>query len=262
MECSICFEREQFTALRYIGNTTIYQCKKCGVVFVDPSPNDIIESYNQEKISPSTYYQETKEEDRKSFKRLLKHSIGKKLLDIGCNIGTLMLEAKEQGMEVKGIEINKIAVKIAEDKGLIIHHNTFENESFDLYDTLVMSDFLEHTIDPNEIIKKAYKMLNNQGRLIITTPNWDSSSRKVLKWDWPHFKPKEHLFYFNKQNIQMLLKNNKFKIILCTNYSRHRNLKTLIEKSPIKLLKKLIPNLNLTLRIQTGEMIIVGEKIE
>ena len=47
----------------------------------------------------------------------------------------------------------------------------------------------------------------------IVTPDVGSISRYLLGNSWFHFKPREHLFFFNKKTMRSLLENNGFEVV-------------------------------------------------
>src|SRR5205085_2132439 len=51
------------------------------------------------------------------------------------------------------------------------------------------------------------------GILAITTPDFNSMTRKIFKEKWMGFKEPEHLFYFTRENLISLLKSRGFKIL-------------------------------------------------
>jgi len=72
------------------------------------------------------------------------------------------------------------------------------------FDVITMCDYIEHVRDPRHTLELARGLLRPGGSLAITTPDAGSPSRRVLGTGWTHYKI-EHLFYFNKRNLERLL---------------------------------------------------------
>jgi hypothetical protein len=86
-----------------------------------------------------------------------------------------------------------------------------------------MRHFLEHSRNPNRILKKAYNLLNENGVLFLTLPNMASLPALLFRGSWQWVNPPSHLFYFNPKSIKKLLATLDFKImtIQCTKGPAH-----------------------------------------
>ena len=151
------------------------------------------------------------------------------LLDVGCNIGTLLEVAQKRGWNAQGIDINKEAIEEAKKNNLNVECTTIENIK-EMFDVIIMNDFIEHVSDPNDTIKRAKALLKEQGLLFIVTPDIDTITFKILQKHWFHLKPKEHIYYFTKETITKMLKNNGFTLIERRYRGRYRNISTILEK--------------------------------
>ncbi|MCX7973230.1 MAG: class I SAM-dependent methyltransferase [Candidatus Aminicenantes bacterium] len=139
-------------------------------------------------------------------------SPGKKLLEIGSAAGFFLHFAQKMGWQVTGVEHIPEAVKYARKTfNLLIYEGSFEeveiNEKFDL---VVLLDVIEHFIDPVFCLKKAFKLLKSGGIIFISTPNYNSLSRRFLGKGWAVLSPADHLFYFTKTTLKLLLNKTGF----------------------------------------------------
>ena len=161
-------------------------CENCKFIHVMPIPTEdnLLNLYKNEffqKIKPDDIKKEDLESeywkttyDDKLFS--VENFLGKlgRFLDIGCGSGSLLLRAKELGWEVFGIEPSQIAAKHAENKGLSIIEDFFQNMDFSSlgkFDVIHMKNLLEHTSSPVKILEKCKSILSDQGILIIEVPN-------------------------------------------------------------------------------------------
>jgi 2-polyprenyl-3-methyl-5-hydroxy-6-metoxy-1,4-benzoquinol methylase len=120
---------------------------------------------------------------RKILKILDKRPKGK-LLDVGCVDGTFISELKEQGWEVAGIELQQHLVDKAKANGLrVVCHNAqlpffdFANEKFDV---VIAGEIIEHMINDDLFLHNCFNVLNDDGILILTTPNLHYSYNRAM----------------------------------------------------------------------------------
>jgi ubiquinone/menaquinone biosynthesis C-methylase UbiE len=97
-----------------------------------------------------------------------------KLLDVGCGRGALA-HFLNSDFELYGVDISKNAIneanKVYNDaKQIDLDKDElpFDNDFFDI---AVALDVIEHVFDPLSVISKLYRCLNNDGQLILSTPN-------------------------------------------------------------------------------------------
>lgn len=98
---------------------------------------------------------------------------GSKVLDVGCNDGTLMEMLKKKGCSVVGIEFASNLVELCRHKGLEVYEMDIQKgirpEKFDY---IVLGDILEHykPAEIGKIIENCRLMLGSGGKLVITVP--------------------------------------------------------------------------------------------
>jgi SAM-dependent methyltransferase len=215
------------------NNFEIIMCENCKFIHVVPIPtdDDLLNLYKNQffqKIKPNDIEKEDLESeywkttyDDKLFSA--KNFLGKSghFLDIGCGSGSLLLRAKELGWEVFGIEPSQIAAKYAENKGLSIIEDFFQNIDFSSlgkFDVIHMKNLLEHTPSPVKILEKCKSILSDQGILIIEVPNdfnpLQDIAQKILNKPMYWIDPPVHINYFNFNSLSTLLESNSFKILL------------------------------------------------
>lgn len=199
-----------------------YRCIACNLEKTYPQASDSELS----SIYDNEYYEawgdeigaceEVKKETFKIRLKLIPEDKNKKILDCGCAAGYLLEIAREQGFIPYGIDINPIGIEIARRKfpSHQVYKGTLEDSPFPggFFYAIFMNDFLEHVRNPAAILKLAYQLLEPEGFLVIATPDTNSFSHKITRQYWPHYKP-EHLFYFNRDNIGVLLKNTQFRLL-------------------------------------------------
>jgi len=107
---------------------------------------------------------------------------GKKVIDIGCSQGIASILLAREGFEVVGVDPNTEAIEYANSDRAKEPPEVQQRLAFiraDIYDvdlpdrefhTAIMGEFLEHQVRPDKAITRAYELLVDDGKLIITTP--------------------------------------------------------------------------------------------
>ena len=218
------------------GNISeLYICNSCYVRFTNflkDFDKKIYESQNDELYKKSEYAR--KLTFNKDFNNILKNfdNIEGNILDVGCGPGYFLVIAKKKGYQADGIELSKADCSEANSKGFNVYCTDFisfcEHNKGKSYGLITMFDFIEHVNNPKEIISNCYEILNNNGNLVISTPNIGSLFAKIMGKKWWCFIPM-HLFYFNKKSIKYLLEQKGFKILKIKIHTRYINFGNSIE---------------------------------
>jgi len=163
--------------------------------------------------------------ERNDILNLIPNNV-KRVLDIGCSIGTLGEKIKKRNhAEIVGIEINEQMGKIAKEKldkviiGDIENVNLFDYLVPNYFDCVIFADILEHLKDPWSVLKNATSFLNNNGIIIVSVPNvrhYSTIINLLFKGYWPYrergIHDKNHLRFFTLKNIKELFRYADLKI--------------------------------------------------
>src|SRR5437868_5454693 len=101
----------------------------------------------------------------------------KHVLEIGCASGQTLAYLKERGAELTvGVEYSPDVAERARNRG-VDHVIVGDVETLDLnfeentFDVILAGHVLEHLVDPWSVLRKLWKLLKPQGRLIGALPN-------------------------------------------------------------------------------------------
>jgi len=145
-----------------------------------------------------------------------------RLLDIGCGTGNFVFRAQELGWEAYGIEVSRRNTDFLRNElGLNVVNVSIEEVNFDpeYFDVVILNHVLEHLRDPKSVLKKIYEFLKKGGILAIYVPNEFGCLYSKLMLDallfyfQPRERPTDHLYFFNKKTIRLLLRTIGFEII-------------------------------------------------
>jgi 2-polyprenyl-3-methyl-5-hydroxy-6-metoxy-1,4-benzoquinol methylase len=137
-------------------------------------------------------------------------------LEIGCSYGHFLSRARQNGWEVQGVEISRVAAEWArEEFGLEVCAGTLEEVSSALgtsYDVVVMLHVLEHDPEPARLIAQVRNLLRPGGILVIKTPNSSSWIAHVCGRTWEWLTPPAHIYLFSPDSLRLLLEQADFHI--------------------------------------------------
>lgn len=223
----------------------LIRCGHCDLGFVYPLPEirKINEFYNEE------YYQKNhdylgyqnysdmntvlQQEAKRNIRFIKKCTDGKKLLDIGCGLGSFLKEAKKSGYITSGNDISVYAKnKIEEDLKILFYlgpaQKVLPKQSFNI---ITAWDVLEHVFDINRMLKSIYQSLNEGGFLFLTTPNYRSWDARIFGRSWYGYKKiPEHLLFFSPKSIKYTLEKNGFSLLKVINWGFERDIFFLFNK--------------------------------
>lgn len=232
VRCALCGNRS-FMKLYTIRSFDILKCKRCGIIFANISLPDEEQTEFLQSIYTNAYftgqgkslsgdnfgyeknYFEEKglEQTHNAHRRLkiIEKMMPQKgrLLDIGCAAGFFLNVARERGWLPFGLELSDTAADFARTRfELDVVTGSFEHSYLpkQCYDVITAWDVIEHVLKPRIFIEKAYSLLKNNGLLVLGTPNVGSLAYKFRKNHWYHFKPPEHIFYYDPKTLKLLLK--------------------------------------------------------
>jgi len=203
---------------------TLYVCMVCKFWFVYPIPV-VADVYTEEYFTGAQQgfgyvdYDRDKEPMTSTFEKYLACIEGYmphhgKLLDVGTATGFFLSIAKRFGFDPYGVEMSDYAATKARAKGLPVVTGTLKDvPPTPLFKVVTMLDVIEHVSDPRAEIKYAHELLEKGGIFAINTQDTGSLYARMLRRRWHLIVPPEHLYYFNRENISLLLKQCGFEVL-------------------------------------------------
>ncbi len=230
--CPLCGKKNYTVYLRQ-RHRQIVRCLQCGLVYVNPQPStrEINRMYNEDyfasekKRSTSSvgYYDYTMEKPlllayfRRKITYLKTILSGKKVLEIGSSYGYFLEEAKRAGLDVLGIDISREAASRAAKEGLPsravdIFQAKFPPRSFD---GVVGFHLIEHISDPLAFVREIYRITKPGGIVLFSTPREGGYLRRLMGRHWLNYRHQEHLYFFSRETMTLLLKKAGYHSIRC-----------------------------------------------
>ncbi|MCX5667387.1 MAG: methyltransferase domain-containing protein [Candidatus Omnitrophica bacterium] len=214
----------------------IVKCTICGLIYANPRPSPDLLVNNYIKSTDSLYLEEEagrRLSAKKILKELKKIKKAGRILDIGCAAGFLLDEAQKAGFNIHGIELSKWAADYARNKLGIktICQGMLKEAGYPKshFDVIVLSDVIEHLIDPKGTLVEIRKLLKPDGVICINTPDINSLVSKILRARWWGVK-NAHLYYFTRKTLNKILHRTGFLPIKAKTHSRTFTIKYLVNK--------------------------------
>lgn len=221
--CNLCGEYNNSLLFKK-DSFNIVKCKHCGLVYVNPRlmSSEIAKEYDNGYYINGSYadYLSERPGFERTFERRLE-KIGKlvepgRILDIGCAFGFFLTVAEKRGWEAYGVDISQRACQYAvEQLGVRVICGTLAQAGFadSFFDAVIMNDTFEHLSDPSAELAEARRVLRPGGHLFLVTQDVSSLIVRLLGRHWAQYKPREHLYYFNRRTLRQILQKTGFKVL-------------------------------------------------
>jgi len=206
---------------------SIVKCNKCNFVYVNPriKNENLGALYRHNYFTSKDYgysgYEQEKRLRVKNFKRWLDDSASFfpannniLALDVGCAAGYCLDVMMDKGWKAEGLELDEEMYNQLSTAG----YNVFNSELIEFnsdkkYSVITLFDVIEHIPDVDAVFKKLYQLLDENGVIILVTPDHNSFQQKLFRKQWFQYKPIEHIQYFTSNTISAFGKRNGFKIL-------------------------------------------------
>jgi len=137
-----------------------------------------------------------------------------KLLDVGCNEGRGLEFYRSHGFSAEGLELNSKAAEVARSKGFTVYGSTLEGFATEKkYDVVVLSNVLEHSLNPGEMLEHIHRLLNPGGQVWISCPNSRSWLRSAFGRYWINWHVPFHIVHFSAETLRQVLQKSQFEIV-------------------------------------------------
>ena len=140
----------------------------------------------------------------------------KQLFEIGCGDGEFLKYLEEDGVQTVGIEPSAPFAKLAQEKGLAIRVEYFDDTTTlapDSFDAFASRAVFEHLKDPHEILRNVKKVLKEGGVGMIEVPSFEKAIRDRRYYD----VFSDHVAYYTKRTLILLLERHGFEILKAFN---------------------------------------------
>lgn len=215
------------------------KCLDCGLIYSSPRPkyDEIFlkDAYEEYFVFDSdySYSEDILDGWEKEIKDILKFDKKRNaILDIGSCMGDFLKVAKNYFNYCEGVEVAQNMAEFTNQKlNIKIHIGAFSEIHFTKkYSCIHMSHVIEHIPNPQDWIRKAKLVLEDDGILVMSVPNMNSLNRQLKlvmkkiglrkgKWS-DNTRTPDHLFEPTIESTLRFFNENGFKVLNYYTYSR------------------------------------------
>ncbi|TRW91215.1 class I SAM-dependent methyltransferase [Candidatus Methylobacter oryzae] len=212
----------------------IYRCECCGTGFLNRPPHvkwlQSIYQYSGQALTQEITLAEvmarekefpncTVDAERMSDQADLLNSSGNdRALDIGSGFGFYTRALRNLGYRTVSINPgqyeNEVFKKLNGDEPLPVMFENYQPQPPGQFGVVMMSQVLEHLLEPDHAIKKVAMLLASGGVLACAVPNYSSFLVKLLGTkDNACLWVPEHVNYFTENGLKALVERNGFRVV-------------------------------------------------
>ena len=213
-------------------------CRKCGLIWSDPRPDDTAvlsfysKHYRKEYKGITAPKKKHVYRDAKSamkryafFKDILK--TGNRLIDIGAGNGIFVYCMRKMGFNAEGVSpdegFSRYAREALDLPVLTGFAKDIDKKNY--YRFVTLHHVLEHMTDPLAELKNIWEMLQNDGFLYVSVPN----AEDVMQ-DPGHRYHKAHIYTFNPETLTALGQKAGFELLRLETAPCNGNISVLFKK--------------------------------
>lgn len=169
-----------------------------------------------DKFGHTNNYPKWPAEELEMFYNSIKKFIKGNILDIGAGEGIFIEFLKQKDRDINKItalEISDRAIEMGKIRnpdvvffsGSADMDYPFRNEEFD---TLFMTDVMEHLVDIDQAISECNRILKKEGKLIVITPVFNWLKKLIIAaffWERFFYPNNPHIRFFTKKSMDMIM---------------------------------------------------------
>jgi 2-polyprenyl-3-methyl-5-hydroxy-6-metoxy-1,4-benzoquinol methylase len=176
-----------------------YQCGTCGLLFLEPVPDDLSRFYPADYHAPPTRdaLDRSAEADRYKLDIVQRFRTGGRLAEIGPSWGGFVHLARRAGFEVDALEMDPRCCAFLRDTVGVNVVETSEParalRDRPPYDVVALWHVIEHLPDPVALVRAAAERLRPGGVLVVAAPNPLALQFRLTGARWPHVDAPRHV---------------------------------------------------------------------
>ena len=205
-------------------------CSRCGtaVAPVLPEPARVREVYEREyprQFAPERIAPARRALFAALLERLARLTASRRLLDLGCGGGHLLVTAEERGWRCVGTDVARPACSAALRAAgrPVVQADSAAVPLRDAEaDAVTLVNVLDHVVDPARVLAEAHRVLTDGGVLVVRVPNgaFHRACLRAVAWLGPLGRmtalggyPVFHLFSFTASGLRHLVAATGFEVV-------------------------------------------------
>ena len=220
--CAVCGDKRARPVAPPKPEARLLRCNHCGVVYWDGAWTAAhVQEYYQTYYrceEPARYDPLTERRYHAILQRIERRAPPGRLLEIGCGAGHFLSVAQTRGWQTTGLEVSGSALQLLRHlqsqgglRSTVIDQELSQARlPSAAFDAVVMIEVLEHLDEPLTTLQDVHRLLRDDGVLYLTTPNYDSLSRRLLGARW-RIIAEEHRCLFTPKALRQCLARSGFR---------------------------------------------------
>lgn len=137
-----------------------------------------------------------------------------KILDVGAGEGKFLSSLDSNIFKKYGIELDKKSYELCKKKKLTVYNEDILKKDFkrEKFSVITLWHVIEHIPNPQKLLKKLATILEDDGIIVVATPNIASMGFKLAGAKWFHMDAPRHVVLFNEVGIKKLTEKNGFTV--------------------------------------------------
>ena len=156
----------------------LVRCNECGLLYRNPveRPHELTEIYARNASAPNVLraLHDTQLPAARVQARELRQALGRggSGLEVGSYVGAFLDAAREEGLQVQGLDVNADVNAFARSMGFTVHDGELTTFATDqTFDTVAIWNTFDQLADPRGALHAASKLLRDRGILAVRVPN-------------------------------------------------------------------------------------------
>lgn len=210
----------------------VIACADCGFVYLDRAPvyDELFETMawrtnwqreekRRKKARPLSYKASKLTRFRlHMFPRkqvddlILQHVDSGNVIDIGCALGGRLANLPEQftpfGVEIESASAAEADKLFRSRGGHAVNASSLDGlRQFDadFFQAATMRSYLEHEVQPREVLTEISRTLAPGGIAVIKVPNYSAVMRPIMGLEWAGFRFPDHVNYFTPGSLRRMV---------------------------------------------------------
>lgn len=130
---------------------------------------------------------------------------GSRVLDIGCGSGAFARMMAGRGYDAVGVEPFSLGRPVDEPHLRLVRARFADvRHELGTFDVITMWHVLEHIPSPKQLLEEALEVLEPDGVLVVSVPNFASWQSRFFEGGWFHLDPPRHVTHFDHGTLHAL----------------------------------------------------------
>ena len=186
----------------------VFQCRACSLIQLSNTPV----SYYKDVITAASLSSASKLRLIAEWRPFVeKYKLtGKKSIEIGAGRGDFLEVMQELNLDASGIENSKENIQFCKRKHLNVSLGyLLSADDKNKYSLVICNNYLEHQPDTGQFIRGLVNLLQDDGVLYISVPNFEYLIAKSCLYEFVA----DHLVYFTQESLKLACEMNSLEVV-------------------------------------------------